>query len=300
MSLAVAAALSLTAAMPPSRFIGVDTASAHGGRLVSFHLSDPTSTTVVASIDGPFFILGVEGQSLTDHSTLLALDQAKALWEIDTTTGQHSLLGDATPLSGHTWGGFARDPVSNKLYASSNRPQPFQSFLYEIDANEPSVLPIAEIVGAGVIIALAIDDSGTLFGLSISSDSLYSIDKLSGVPTLIGPIGFNANFGQGMDFDRASGVLYTFANNLTTGRAELRTIDPETGQSTFVGFIGDETYFTVEGVVDEGLPTVIAIPALGPTGLLVLTIATAALGIRVLQRQRRPTRACRRSRFARR
>jgi len=87
-------------------------------------------------------------------------------------------------------------------------------------------------------IAIAVMD-GQMYGFDILNDSLQSINKATGIATTIGPLGFDANFAQGMDFDESDGTCYIFAFNNTAFAAELRTCDVATGATTLVGTIGD-------------------------------------------------------------
>ena len=90
----------------------------------------------------------------------------------------------------------------------------------------------------GLVIDIAIDASGNLFGLTLGGDSLISIDTVTGLGTTIGPIGLNANFAQGMDFDPVSGDLYA-AVYTGGGTGKFCTLDLITGianqlEDTFV------------------------------------------------------------------
>lgn len=83
----------------------------------------------------------------------------------------------------------------------------------------------------GIMIDISIDANDNLYGFSISDDSLYSIDTLTGVGTVIGPVGLAANFAQGMDFDPATGQL--FASVYTGGgTGQWCTLDLTTGLAT--------------------------------------------------------------------
>ncbi|MGK0484380.1 MAG: hypothetical protein ACJAQ3_004370, partial [Planctomycetota bacterium] len=53
----------------------------------------------------------------------------------------------------------------------------------------------------GIMIDISIDANDNLYGVSVSDDSLHSIDTTTGVGTRIGSIGLPADFAQGMDFD---------------------------------------------------------------------------------------------------
>ncbi len=87
-----------------------------------------------------------------------------------------------------------------------------------------SAMPIQ----SGIVIDIAINDAGDLYGLQIGTDSLVSIDTTTGVGTTIGPIGLNANFAQGMDFDPATGDLYA-AVYTGGGTGMFCTLDLTTG-----------------------------------------------------------------------
>jgi uncharacterized repeat protein (TIGR01451 family) len=74
-----------------------------------------------------------------------------------------------------------------------------------------------------------------MFGLDLVNDMLVGIDPATGAGTVIGSIGFNANYAQGMDFEEESGILYLAAFNGGTSTAELRIADTTTGNTTLVG-----------------------------------------------------------------
>lgn len=74
-----------------------------------------------------------------------------------------------------------------------------------------------------------------MFGVDIVNDYLIQIDTATGAGTEIGYIGFDANYGQGMDFKETSGTLYLAAYNGGMGQGQLRIADPATGNSTLVG-----------------------------------------------------------------
>ncbi len=70
---------------------------------------------------------------------------------------------------------------------------------------------------------------------------LVSIDKSTGAGTVIGSIGFDANFGQGMGWDAATDTLYMAAFNGGAFQAELRAVDRTTGNTTLIGVLGATT-----------------------------------------------------------
>jgi hypothetical protein len=88
-------------------------------------------------------------------------------------------------------------------------------------------------IGVDSIIDLSVDSYGNMYAMSIATDSLYSIDTLTGAGTLLGATGLASGYAQGMDFDWSDDTLYAtiytgggtgkFCDmNLTTGAANVR------------------------------------------------------------------------------
>lgn len=107
--------------------------------------------------------------------------------------------------------------------------------LYTIDPTVPSASLIGPLGTTGFAIALAIDDNGVGYMYDILDDSAYSINLATGSTTNLGPIGFDANFGQGMYYDPATDMLFLTAFNVTTFTGELRTMNRATGNTTLLG-----------------------------------------------------------------
>lgn len=104
---------------------------------------------------------------------------------------------------------------------------------------------VGQITNAKVIIDIAINTSGVMYGVDIFNDNLVRINRATGSGTVIGAIGFDADYAQGMDFDEGSGVLYLAAYNNTTSRGELRIANRTTGNSTLVGAFPNNAEVTV-------------------------------------------------------
>lgn len=91
--------------------------------------------------------------------------------------------------------------------------------------------------GLTLPINLARDENDNLFTVDIDDDNLYQLDRNTGAATLIGPIGFNANFGQGMCFDQFNNRILMTAFNNALFDSELREVNTTTGLSTSLGTI---------------------------------------------------------------
>ena len=75
------------------------------------------------------------------------------------------------------------------------------------------------------------------YSYDIDDDNLYSLSLTTGSKTLIGNIGFNANFGQGLTRDSVTGNMYMVAFNNLGLDAQLRMVDLNTGNTTYIGSI---------------------------------------------------------------
>ncbi len=166
-----------------------------------------------------------------DFSTLYALDyNSNEFVSIDTATAVRTVIASAPPLSGEMWSGMS-GAVDGTLYAASANCGS-RSTLYTINPATGAVTEIGEITGAPCIIDIAINADGDMYGVDIVNDSLIQIDPATGAGTVVGSLGVNANYAQGMDFEELTGILYWAAY---TTQGELRIIDTSTGASTSVG-----------------------------------------------------------------
>ena len=201
------------------------------GQALRFNLSTPEVLNFVG--DAPQFIWA--GDFGGDDSFAYAVNDGNQFVQIDTTTGAQTVLGNIFPFGDEIWSGMAFDPTDGAMYAVST--DVFASSLYLIDVTVPSATRIGA-VGFPGLISLAVDDTGAMFSHDIVTDELVSIDKTTGIGSAIGSLGFDANFGQGMAFDKNSGQLYLAAFNNSTFQAELRVADRTTGATALVGVLG--------------------------------------------------------------
>ena len=172
------------------------------------------------------------------------------LYSIDPTTGAHTLLGDLGTGTGFT--GLSWDPVTGRFYGTTSACA--GSSLYIVDVNTVTATFVGNIAGQDCVIAVGFAPDGTLYGYDIVLDQGIRIDKNTGVATVLGPIGFDANFGQGMDYDPNMGTMYLSAFNNATFQAELRSFNTATGSTTFLGKIGAPgvlTQFGYAGIVQD-------------------------------------------------
>jgi hypothetical protein len=163
--------------------------------------------------------------------------QSGEFYKVDIPTVTYTYLGTIpTPTMYDRWNGLEFDPQTNVLYA------PFAEFgffsgISTIDIENMIATPILFIPTPGLI-AIAIDNNSNLWGYDVGTDHFYYISLNTGQITDIGPIGFDANFGQDLTWDPEGEIMYMTAYNRGNSKAELRTVNLETGLSTFVSNIG--------------------------------------------------------------
>ena len=191
----------------------------------------PGVWNIIQNIPGSQFFAGdfING----DFSTLWVIDYGtNMLKAVDTTTGAVTDIGPSTPYGGESWTGMTGS-MDGVMYASSTNIS--RSTLYTVDLDTGAVTVVAQITNANCVIDIAITPDDDIYAVDICNDSLYSIDPATGAGTLIGSIGFDANYAQGMDYEEESGTLYLAAFNNSTFRGELRIADTSTGNSVLVG-----------------------------------------------------------------
>jgi len=111
------------------------------------------------------------------------------------------------------------------------------SILIRINLNDMTVTPVGGNNGLVLPIALAQDGNQNLITIDIDDDNLYQINKTTGAATLIGSVGYGADFGQAMFYDPFSDQIINLAYNAAVGDSELRTVNPVTGMTTSLGTI---------------------------------------------------------------
>lgn len=173
-----------------------------------------------------------------DFSRLYVIDyNLNELHALAMATGADAKIGDCLPLAGHVWTG-ATGTADGVFYATST--DNATSHLYTVDVATGDTQSVGQITNAMVIIDVAMNGDGLLYGLDINADSLVQIDPTTGAGTVVGPVGYNADYAQGMDFDPGSGVLYLAAFNAGAMQGELRIADTATGNTTLIDTFPDE------------------------------------------------------------
>ncbi|MEP0265372.1 T9SS type A sorting domain-containing protein [Dokdonia sp.] len=157
-------------------------------------------------------------------------------YSLEVSSGNYTFLGTITPPNGENWNGIEFDPDTTQLYGiSANFSN--SSTLSIIDIDALTATPVGTTGTAGMI-AIAIDDSGNMYGHDVVTDNFYAIDINTGLATLLAPLSFDANFGQDLEWDKPSQTLYMTGYNNGNATGEFRSVNTETGETTFISNIG--------------------------------------------------------------
>jgi hypothetical protein len=195
--------------------------------LQSFLLPNANTATVIGPQTGNLY--GLEYDPVAQK--IWAVSDLFELGELNKTTGAFTPSVTITGLAANqSVTGLAFQTAASPFYLSTS--DGTTSHLY-------TVVPatgVATLVGDTEIVLLidiAINSSGQMYGHDIASDSIYSISTTDGSSTLIGPTGVNANFAQGIEFDKTTGVLYAWLYE-GAGVNRFATINLATGTATTV------------------------------------------------------------------
>ena len=188
--------------------------------------------------------------------------------EVNPDDGTTTALGTVTGIAG-TPTGLAYDWASSTMYIvildAGNAPHLGTLNLTTLVATEIGV-------GTGMFIAMDFADDGYLYAPAIDDDNLYQIDPATGASTLIGPIGYDLNYGQDVTFDYTTNQLYT----ISCGEAYiLGTYNLTTGALVQIADMGGNQHAVLVSTVasaDPGAPA-------APTDVFVIPDAGGALEV---------------------
>jgi hypothetical protein len=171
----------------------------------SFALPNAATSTVIGTQAEDYFAL--EHDNAT--GVLWAIRNAPlplALGQINKTTGAFTAGPTVTGLQGtQNITGLAFVNSSSTFYVSGA--DGTVSTLYSLNPTTGALTVIGQ-TGTTLMIDIALNNAGVMYGHDIGTDSIYTINTATGAATLIGPTGIPANFAQSIDVDKSTGVLY--------------------------------------------------------------------------------------------
>lgn len=219
-------------------------ASTKGNTPVAVVTMNPQDLTTLENL-GPSTIPEFEGAGIviTMQNGAYVIDNGNNVYLRGISNNNYVPVGAVTNVPvGESITGL--ETLSNgDMYAISTNGMN-SSHLLMINPNTWEAMPIGGNNGLVVPIALARDGADRLITVDLDDDNAYVMQAATGAPTLMGPIGFDANFGQGMGYDaEVDKVLLTAFNN-TLGDSQLREMNTTTGLTVSLGTI-------TPGVIDQ-------------------------------------------------
>ncbi len=204
------------------------------GTFGSFDVMDPSIFSPISNSPLTEF----EGAGAFDYSNLdfKLIDNVGGLFKLS-LSGTYTSIGSLTPPAGESFTGLEYDSSTGILYGLSTDGDG-SSTLSTIDPVGGTVTPIGN-TGIMLPINLAIDDASIGYTIGIDGNFSFRIMLDTAEAEPIGDVGFDANFGQGMAYDLNNFKIYLSAFNNDTFQTELRTLDTNTGMTTFIGAIGN-------------------------------------------------------------
>ncbi len=178
------------------------------------------------------------GDFLDDNfNTLYGITAGGNLVTVNVSNGSITVVGALNLQTGDIPTDLSQDPTDGTLYACATDMS--VSRLYTINPLTGAATLIGAINNANFALSIAVNTAGEMFCLDGSGDNLLSINKSTADGTIIGSLGYDANYAQGMDFNHKNGILYIAAYNATVSLPQLRIADVNTGNSTNLGTLGD-------------------------------------------------------------
>ena len=155
------------------------------------------------------------------------------IWTLHPVIGTMTQVGSYDPdETGLSFNGLAYNPSNNIMYGCS------ATDLYIVNMTSGASSWVGNFGITGIMmIAIAFDGSGNLYGIDIITDSLYSINPSNGEATKIGNgLGINLNYAQDMAFDLDTDILYLSAyTTAPLKEGALYTCNKNTGIATKIG-----------------------------------------------------------------
>lgn len=222
---------------------------------VSFDPTTPGNITQISYTSSNEFISGATWALGKWYGCEFGLGDGQPLiWTIHPVIGEMTQVGsydpDGTNLS---FNGLAYDHNTDTMYGCSG------IALYEVNMDTGASSWVGNFgITDCIMIAIAFDGSGTLFGIELTTDSFYSINPKNAEVKKIGSgLGININYAQDMAFDIDTDTLYLSAYTIAPVKeGALYTCNKVTGIALKVGTFQGAAEITGFAIPYSGIPKI--------------------------------------------
>ena len=205
--------------------------TAYGEYFYSFDTDDPGTANIIAYNDWKAYA-GDFGSGLGNDATYYIIKWPEDIFaRVDIETGIATDIGPITGSDGYMWTGISCDKSTGIMYAVETYIDTTKLYTIDLATGTPTLIGVNEIPS---VIDIAVDGEGIIWGYSVTTDYMYTIDPATAVGTMVGPIGFDATCAQGMSWDPETDQVYLTAA-LSTMVGEFRVLNRETGHCAYVG-----------------------------------------------------------------
>jgi hypothetical protein len=222
---------------------------------VSFDPTTPGAITQIAPTSSTEFISGATWALGKWYGCEYGLGEGQPLiWTIHQVIGEMTQVGSYDPEGTNlSFNGLTYDLTTGIMYGCNS------TDLYKVNMTNGASSWVGSFgIPEGIMIAIAFDGSGNLYGTELTTDSLYSINPTNGVATQIGGLGININYAQDMEFDIDTGILYLAAYTIyPVKEGALYTCDKFTGAAKKVGTFQGCAEITGFAIPYSGIPYIV-------------------------------------------
>ncbi len=193
----------------------------------------PLNTGVPIDIDSVSGFYGdytTSGTFSNAGDLMFAADNYNIFYFVDSTAGFHAVNYPYDLYEGVNGITMDRAPSASELYViAENRLLAYNMFF---DRRDIGLIP-----DTLLMIGLAMDNNGTLYGLDLVTDALYTIDTSNAGVNLVGPLNLPLRYAQDIGYDAVNdkiyGTLFLDDNgNYSSGLYEINKTD---GTPTLIG-----------------------------------------------------------------
>lgn len=208
---------------------------ANNSQLFRFKVGTPGLTTLIGSAK-PYLLGNGDFANPTGvwKYYVQDLNSPFTIFEVDTANGNLTSVGIPGPIkSGHKPLDLEWDHITNSFYIVSSDSLLTETQLYKMYWSTKQLTWIGTAVTRPkAIIAGGFNANGTYFGIDLVSDSLWKVNKNTGLWKNVGYLGYPVNFAQDAGFDRSdfSKMLWCASG----GTVGLYEVDTSNAQINFI------------------------------------------------------------------
>jgi len=229
-----------------------------GEYFFSFDTDTPGTANIISSSPNWSSYAGDFDSGSDDDATYYIIRYSNHILAcVDIETGIATDIGPVIGSGGsYAWTGISCDKSTGIMYAVETDLNFTNLYTIDLATGTPTIIGAT---GIPCVIDIAVDGEGIIWGYDIIGDNMYTIDPTTAVGTMVGPIGFNANYSQGMSWDPVTDQVYLTAYGSNSGT--FRVLNRETGYCAYVGPLPGNNCVTSLGFI--GVPWITVEPISG-------------------------------------